>query len=144
MPFVLGLILLAGFSQHASLPLGFLQSSTDARQQQQLLSNCTTAGSNVKCNCPQAPNITQGASSSTVLQLANKVSVATVDKVLGAAASDRPADQIVRVRGGLFCVFANAYGVSWLEKHACGWHPRRAGPSSTRYWPNEPAVLLAD
>ena len=96
-PFVVGLILLAGFSQHGSLPLGFLQVSTNARQQP--LSNCTTTRGVVKCTCPQAPNITDGASSSTVLQLANKVSAATVDKVLDAAASDRPAQQIVRVSG---------------------------------------------
>ena len=95
-PFVLGLILLAGFSQHGSLPLGFLQSSTVARQQ--LLANCTTADGTSKCNCPQAATVTDGATSTAVLQLANKVSVATVDKVLHAAASDRPAEQIVRVR----------------------------------------------
>ena len=96
-PLLIALALLAAFSGHKLLRLGFSQTRADA--QLQYSRNCTsTTGSNVTCDCLPAADIFDGATSTTVLRLANKVSVATVDKVLDAASSERPAEQTVRVR----------------------------------------------
>ena len=96
MPLLIALAFLAAFSGHRLLPLGFLHTTSNALQLHPS-SNCTSkGGDNESCNGPPVPDITDGATSTTVLRLANKVSVQTVDKVLDAATSERPG-QTVRV-----------------------------------------------